>query len=421
MPADLPGFYWDDERNRYFPLSSKPKAPTAPQSGQDSKTGDCSASPARSLKRKRTSLWSAIELSRTTCYPHRRQKALHEILCSQYANTSRATPLKVPVFGRIKVFCSTTLDGQTRRFIGDSRGWLYTPASLATLSTGRDLWCADLNLQPESEISSICVSGARCVATCFGPSAKISVQDLNLTGRTSLLSLNTVHDIWSSHLQDIALVLGVNKKAVYLPDIDLSTSIQNLETHSDVFSVWQHENVIYTGCRNGTIMRFDKRLGKHGQKLFNDRFLSHQRSSVLHLETLKNSQLLTSHMNGDLMTFDLRFTRQASPVVQFAGHNNTYTQRLGIALDLNQEFLFAAGEDNRIRGWSVLTGLPLLPSSSSFSPAPSSSNKPNDRRNPCATVFPGIVETMQVTEEPEGVCLWAACDQMLYQFYLGQR
>jgi len=27
MPANLPGFYWDETRNRYFPISSKPKPP----------------------------------------------------------------------------------------------------------------------------------------------------------------------------------------------------------------------------------------------------------------------------------------------------------------------------------------------------------------------------------------------------------
>jgi WD repeat-containing protein 21A len=30
MPKDLPGFYWDEERNRYFPLSSRPKQASPP-------------------------------------------------------------------------------------------------------------------------------------------------------------------------------------------------------------------------------------------------------------------------------------------------------------------------------------------------------------------------------------------------------
>ncbi|KAG6916312.1 hypothetical protein DXG01_007361 [Tephrocybe rancida] len=198
-----------------------------------------------------------------------------------------------------------------------------------------------------------------------------------------------------------------------MKDIDTSMSLQDLETQSDVFTVWQHDNtqnMIFAGCRNGSIMRFDKRLGKRGEKLYADRFQSQQRTSVLHLEVLADWQLLTSYMNGDLMTYDLRFTREASPLVQYHGNQNTYTQRLGIALDPAQEFLFAAGEDRRIRGWSVRTGRPLIPS-------PTHGNV----NNPFATVHSGVVETMQVTAEREGLCLWAGFDQTLYQIYLGQR
>ncbi|KAG6833451.1 hypothetical protein H0H87_006817 [Tephrocybe sp. NHM501043] len=168
--------------------------------------------------------------------------------------------------------------------------------------------------------------------------------------------------------------------------------------------------MIFAGCRNGSILRFDKRLGKRGQKLFHGRFLNQQRTSVLHLEVLADWQLLTSHMNGDLMTYDLRFTREGLPLVKYEGHRNTYTQRLGIALDPSREFLFAAGEDRRIRGWSVHTGRPLIPSSSQGSGG-----------HPFATVYSDVVETMQVTAEREGLCLWAGFDHTLHRIYLGQR
>lgn len=178
-------------------------------------------------------------------------------------------------------------------------------------------------------------------------------------------------------------------------------------------------------------MRFDKRLGKRGHKLYNDRFLNQQRTSVLHLEMLAEWRLLTSYMNGEvrsfallslrrpaktnslllqLMTFDLRFTREASPLVQYHGHHNTYTQRLGIAVDPTHDFLFAAGEDCRIRAWSIHTGQSVVFSSSD-----------NDVHNPFTKVFPGVIETMQVTSEPQGLCLWAGHNQTLYQIYLGQR
>lgn len=84
----------------------------------------------------------------------------------------------------------------------------------------------------------------------------------------------------------------------------------------------------------------------------------------------------------------------------------------GIAMDPNQEFLFAAGEDAIIRGWSIQTGHPL---------SPSSTRTIDDQRNPFLVVFPNVIESMQVIMEHESMCLWAACDKMLFQFHLGQR
>lgn len=80
----------------------------------------------------------------------------------------------------------------------------------------------------------------------------------------------------------------------------------------------------------------------------------------------------------------------------------------GIALDPSQEFVFAAGEDRRIRGWSVRSGLAL-------------DELAGSGWNPFLFEFPSVVETMQVSIEREGPCLWAGCDRMLYQFHLGQR
>jgi len=228
------------------------------------------------------------------------------------------------------------------------------------------------------------------------------------------MSLRDVGDVWNSHLHGPSLLLGADKKAIYFQDIDLP-SFEKLLTYSDVFGIFQQDNLIYAGTRNGSIQRFDKRTCKRdGQKLFDDRFLNQQRSSVLHLEIIRDTQLLTSHMNGELLMFDLRFSRHSAPVVRYPGHVNTHTQRLGIALDPDHDFLFAAGEDSRIRGWSVRTGEPLLASDQT-------EERYQARNNPFVASFPVPIETMQVSDEKTGLCLWAACEDMLYQFYLGQR
>lgn len=75
-------------------------------------------------------------------------------------------------------------------------------------------------------------------------------------------------------------------------------------------------------------------------------------------------------------------------------------------MDPHEEFLFAAGHDNRIRGWSLLTGEPLS----------TDSNPAFDTES----VHP--ICALEVTEEPglAGLTLWAAVDRDLYQFHLGQ-
>lgn len=268
-------------------------------------------------------------------------------------------------------------------------------------------------------------------ATCLGPFAKVAVQDLTASGGAYILNFNGTHDIWASHLQGHKLVLGANQKAVYLSDVDSNRAPQFLNTNSDVFAVFLQDNLIYTGARNGTIQRFDTRSGKQrGQKLFESRFFDAPRSSVLHLEPIRDSQLFVSQMNGDLACFDLRFPGLSSnPVVQYEGHVNSYTQRLGIAFDHTEGFVFAAGQDCRIRGWSLHTGAPITstppdPTVKTTLNIPVSAvhrTEANVEGNPFFTTFPHPIETMEVSTEAGGSSLWAACDHELFQYHLGQR
>ncbi|KAJ3867721.1 hypothetical protein EV359DRAFT_33831 [Lentinula novae-zelandiae] len=433
MPKDLPGFYFDTQKNRYFPLSSRPS--TSPQSTL--------SSPKRS--------GSSVEVDppntpRVISHHTRSAQTLNQrllsspfssdIQCTRIASTSRFDFSQTASFGDITEFCSATSDnGSTRRYIGDNKGWLYTCSVAQTY-----MWPAEINLHSHSQVSSIKISGQKCVATCFGPVTKVAVQDLHVSGRTTLITLNQVHDVRVSHLQDNALILGAKGKAVYMPNIDISGSVQHLSNpqNSDVFALDRDENLIYTGLRNGSITRHDLRVSsnKHdGQLLFHSRFTPSKNSTspspVLYLKLVKDSQLLVSQMNGELCTYDTRFPVHSTPSQIFTGHRNSVTQKLGICIDPLHEFLFAAGEDRCIRGWSLRTGKALHGTSSVATCVPaltsrssSSSTSYSDLtqfRNPFNTEFPTPIPTMQVTEESDGsLCLWAGSRQTLYQYFLGQ-
>jgi len=50
-----------------------------------------------------------------------------------------------------------------------------------------------------------------------------------------------------------------------------------------------------------------------------------------------------------------------------------------------------------------------------------SPSRNNDKSNPFQAVFVNPVATMQVTDERDGLCLWAGSDEDLYKYYLGER
>lgn len=122
-------------------------------------------------------------------------------------------------------------------------------------------------------------------------------------------------------------------------------------------------------------------------------------------------------------------------IIIYLYSNSSYHQ--GIAVDPAQDFLFAAGEDSHIRGWSLRTGDPLLASTpiSPDGPEPRALEEPmqidfdcdwiygdsDPARNPFQAVFPHAVSAMQVTDEAEGMCLWVGAQKTLYRYYLGQR
>ncbi|KAF9013189.1 WD40-repeat-containing domain protein [Cyathus striatus] len=436
MPAQLPGFYFDEARNRYFPLSSKPpqSSPSQPYSTNGKVTNGAPQgehSNRGTTERKGLHFFRASEYLRVSHSYERRAHLTHEILCSHVGSTSRATRVSVPTFGNIKSFGTVIVNGQCRRFIGDNRGWLYTCTTPEPSNSGIDTfvdydtyWAAEMNIQPSSEISSISTSESHCVATCFGADGTFAVQDLNDAERTFVLTFNDLHDIWTSCLTGKSLLLGGNGKAVYIHDIDVTRIIPKiLHTGSDVFAITQKDHLIYTGARNGNIERFDIRLGKHrGQQLIPERFGKNQsRTSVLHLELIGESQVLVSHMNGELACYDLRFSaRDGASLIRYEGHVNSYTPRLGISTDLTDCLLFAAGQDHRVRGWSLNTGEPLQPRyvEPSAEKSGSSRNRDTDLFH---KTFDMPVETMQLSIEGGNKYLWVASGKELFQYHLGQR
>ncbi|KAJ7244980.1 hypothetical protein B0H12DRAFT_1235921 [Mycena haematopus] len=461
-PRELPGFYFDPERNRYFPLTSRP-----PQSNPNPVSLKPKVQAQDQPPRRRHALWTCPARETTSSGRAREASALrHMRLAATSCGCSE--PMRWPFNAAGQSICAFKTT-PTHQFLGDAHGWLYSRAC-GDISLSRDVnpsddmdrwgeWTPELSLAPHSEISALCTTSTRCVAVCFGFATKICVQDAEAPDRTQILHLTTVRDVRAASLQGRSLVLGsygrlsvaqptgsfsAADNAVLLPDLDTSnsTAVRLLPTRSDVFTVAQQENLIYAGTRAGAVLRFDIRVNtKSAQVLVesgprNDntrpthRMGPKQRSSVVFVEPVHGGeQLVLGYMDGRLGTYDLRFARPtAQPVVTYVGHPSSLScnGRLGIALDPFERFLFAAGADHRLRAWALDSGAPVVPSASLTAPPPSSSSYPPPEngdapRNPFATPFTTPFSSLQVVDEDDGPgqVLWASGGSEVWRWRLG--
>ncbi|KIM63386.1 hypothetical protein SCLCIDRAFT_1214275 [Scleroderma citrinum Foug A] len=430
MPRDLPGMYWDEERNRYFPLSS---TPPCHKERADSK-------PSRvPLAQQRQATPGLLEKNTTSCsrdIPHhifahlrslstttQKDRLIHRLRCSQFALTDKVERSVVPCLssrGSITAFLSVCHSDRVWQFSGDSMGWFYSYVAprqneAAGLFTSHN-WRTEFNLS--SEVSSICVDDSKCIATSFGPDCRILHLPLDSASediRISRIDSRVACDIWTADLHGSRLVLGANKQAVCIDDISERAAVHHLPTGSDVFAVAQQEHIIYSGLRNGSILRFDNRVWKpKGDALLGDLF-AQPSNSITNLRLLCDSQLLVTNVDGKISTFDLRFISPRVPLKVFIGNVNSYSIKAPIAVDPSEEFLFAAGQDNRIRLWSLRSGgPPLTPSPSITTPKPYGQELLQYQ-------FEEPVRSIQISEEGNITNLWAASGYELFKYSLGQR
>lgn len=139
-----------------------------------------------------------------------------------------------------------------------------------------------------------------------------------------------------------------------------------------------------------------------------------------------------------LGSYDLRFARGSTPLMTFSGHINSYSNKLvrlfkrngtsqsksdhnqALTVDPSEDFLFAAGQDMRIRAWSLRTGNALHPPLSASAPHVAELGQ-DTAGNLFDMVFSQPVVAMQITEERNVMLLWAASDKNLFRYHLGQR
>lgn len=432
MPKDLPGFYFDAQKDRYFPLSSKTEgnARSATHQHTPKLLPPQSKSLSQSEIRHRSpSVWHAIQRLRLAKHQRERIAATHQVMTAQLAATTayQAIPLPVYTGQTLTTFAAGAYDSKVWSLAGDSYGVIHAfdPSPISEyLSVPEHIlqhsWTRGYQL--DSHISSICSSGFRWVATSF--SSSILIHDLPSTRTVRLSpSPHLACDIWTSNLRDRSLVLGVRQRALLMQDLENLRDPLRLETQSDVFALHQEENLVYTGSRNGSIRRFDTRTRDSGPALLSEVFTKSS-NSITYLNVIKDWQLLVSTIRGTIEIFDVRNLQGTHPLMALLGHINSYQPKLPHAITPSHSHFFAAGLDNRIRGWSLLTGEPLScpatsPSTTMEIPG-HQTHAVDTSTSPFAVKFEEQITSLGITQVRHESCLFATSGSGLHRFVLGR-
>ncbi|KAF9241155.1 hypothetical protein BU15DRAFT_73630 [Melanogaster broomeanus] len=446
MPRDLPGLYWDEQRQRYFSL--------APSPANTSKHFQSNTTPAHAnvvpsdpqlirLPRDVSSGPYTIRRRQGVTAPHRvfadirsstrtahKDRLIHHIRSSQIALTDKVTRSRVPSMlarGAVTAFQTVCHDGRVWSFTGDSVGWFY---SSSIDNEHEDMrWCTHREFNLSSEACKLSNSGSDRVLSiaagilhlCFWLDVHCylfwsRLQDAAITARFPSLSVSVfggrrpVHDIWTADLQGSRLVLGANKQAVVMDGVEDRPTTQYLPTQSDVFALAQHDSILYTGLRNGEILRFDTRVRISKGDALLDGIFAQTSNSITNLKLMRNSQLLVSNVDGRVSDIDVRstFSHFSDAVDDFTGNINSYIIKAPLAMDQRENILFAAGQDRKIRLWSLRTGGPPLSGGTALT-----------GQTALQQQFEDPVRGMQITAEDAGMCLWAASGTELLKYSLG--
>jgi len=225
--------------------------------------------------------------------------------------------------------------------------------------------------------------------------------------RTSTLALYPLmkSNVWTSAVTKDLVALGADQKVVVIRDwettslgnstpggLNTSRSSQTLWTGSDVFSITiepqKKQNVIYAGCRNGSVKIFDLNQPgtyssgpdpkehlpfmreKRAKSILEG--IGHRESSVQSMRRVGEHYLITGATNGEISMWDKRFVggvgcfgagsqsrggdRLTKSVLDFRGKVQDQFSKVRLDINVGETLLAADNLGHRVSLWSIKTG-----------------------------------------------------------------
>ncbi|KAF8305649.1 hypothetical protein DL93DRAFT_2172475 [Clavulina sp. PMI_390] len=447
LPRELPGFYYDHEKNRYFPLANRPKnRPPPPQpsasvpaikpSEQVKKSKPKPTKTHRSGVRfravdkdttttaRRGSLRSLARRAAFSLYAGRKSLDRRDIIQNMLASSD--TPPLPTLFSRFSRITSFAVDHSNSALLFGSDDGAFGAADIEENYVGP---CVHLpQMGAAAGVDSMGIScGVKDRFFLTGAAngsvtlALRSLQGLNFEMHSTRRFRRS---LWCSQFVGEGLVIGLSKQVIMFGDIERFYSpgrtFGDFLFPSDVLALAHYEHQVFAGGRSGLVSEHDLRIPSQ-------RFqpLIQAPTSVTDLTHIRDWELMTTLINGEISIYDVRSLRTrgptstgsstTQPVLQLAGNQSTISLRANVALYPSQDFVFVAGEDQRIRAWNTRSGALITP--------PAADNTNSRPWGLLTKRYALPITGVQIRDAPgeAGPQLWVASGNCVERWELGKR
>nr|XP_016515846.1 PREDICTED: uncharacterized protein LOC107832506 isoform X2 [Nicotiana tabacum] len=398
MPKELPGFYYDAEKNRYFPIkgpipgsSKKRKSPPPILSNKISKYDGTQRVVDSALENLTVDINVPEGLSETdilltggmngSLCIFEVGKVEKELNQGVKCLPDRVWPLKV---GYREGYCDSP--GQVWRPPG---AFVHMPSNISCIKTSQKhpAFVRETSLK-HVLITTLGAESSGGTVYILNLSEPLDFSSSIPTFRRRISEITSFeHTVWTADCsQDQKrAVVGTNRGAAML-DIETGVKSWVCRSKSDIFSIQfdNSENVVLCGLRNGTVLAIDIRQkpGDFSGRLPQNRIPCHpdghssrvkssardsfqikrkmydtisMPSSVCCLASLKlyDQCFLASSMDGSIKLYDHRLMRGA--IQSYEGNQNSHS-RIQLGVDPSETIVMSGGEDYHLRLWSIKSG-----------------------------------------------------------------
>uniref|UniRef100_U9T9Q6 WD40 repeat-like protein n=1 Tax=Rhizophagus irregularis (strain DAOM 181602 / DAOM 197198 / MUCL 43194) TaxID=747089 RepID=U9T9Q6_RHIID len=163
--------------------------------------------------------------------------------------------------------------------------------------------------------------------------------------------------IWTSSFSEIdsSIALGSSRKLSVIQGWEEYPCVNNFKTNSD-------PDIVFAGCRDGKLRIYDIRSDCSNSHYGIGPPIS-QQSPICHIRQIGAWYILSDGMDGSLSLWDVRNERRNfdktyvyEPVLEFKGNVNSTNIQYGFDVNLKEDIVAIAGQDNKVRFFSINTG-----------------------------------------------------------------